>query len=25
MYKWMRRYGFGAPTGVDLPNDEQGM
>jgi len=24
MYYWMRRYGFGAPTGVDLPDDEQG-
>jgi cell division protein FtsI (penicillin-binding protein 3)/stage V sporulation protein D (sporulation-specific penicillin-binding protein) len=24
MYSWMRRYGFGSPTGVDLPNDEPG-
>ncbi len=24
LYAWMRRYGFGSPTGVDLPNDEPG-
>ncbi len=22
---WVRRYGFGAPTGVDLPGEEQGV
>ena len=24
MYDWMRRFGFGSPTGVDLPDDEPG-
>jgi cell division protein FtsI/penicillin-binding protein 2 len=23
--KWVRRYGFGAPTGVDLPGEEAGV
>jgi cell division protein FtsI/penicillin-binding protein 2 len=25
MYDWMTRYGFGAPTGLDLPGEEQGI
>jgi cell division protein FtsI (penicillin-binding protein 3) len=25
LYAWMRRYGFGTPSGVDLPDDEQGI
>ncbi|MGD0385332.1 MAG: penicillin-binding protein 2 [Solirubrobacteraceae bacterium] len=24
MYDWMRRFGFGSPTGVDLPGEEPG-
>jgi cell division protein FtsI/penicillin-binding protein 2 len=24
LYHWIRRFGFGSPTGVGLPNDEQG-
>jgi cell division protein FtsI (penicillin-binding protein 3)/stage V sporulation protein D (sporulation-specific penicillin-binding protein) len=24
MYDWMRRFGFGSPTGVDLPGEESG-
>ena len=24
LYYWIRRFGFGSPTGVGLPNDEQG-
>ena len=25
MYDWIRRFGFGSPTGVDLPGEEQGI
>jgi cell division protein FtsI (penicillin-binding protein 3) len=25
MYDWIRRFGFGAATGVDLPGEEQGL
>ena len=25
MYDWVRRFGFGAATGVDLPGEEQGL
>ena len=25
MYAWMVRYGFGVPTGIDLPGEEQGI
>jgi cell division protein FtsI (penicillin-binding protein 3) len=25
MYDWMVRYGFGKPTGIDLPGEEQGI
>jgi len=25
LYYWIRRFGFGSPTGVGLPNDEQGI
>jgi cell division protein FtsI/penicillin-binding protein 2 len=25
LYYWMRRYGFGSPTGIGLPGDEQGL
>jgi cell division protein FtsI/penicillin-binding protein 2 len=25
LYHWIRRFGFGSPTGVGLPNDEQGI
>jgi cell division protein FtsI (penicillin-binding protein 3)/stage V sporulation protein D (sporulation-specific penicillin-binding protein) len=25
LYYWMRRYGFGTPTGIGLPGDEQGL
>lgn len=25
MYDWIRRYGFGSPTGVDLPGEEPGI
>jgi cell division protein FtsI (penicillin-binding protein 3) len=24
LYYWIRRFGFGSPTGIGLPNDEQG-
>lgn len=25
LYHWIREFGFGSPTGVGLPNDEQGL
>jgi cell division protein FtsI/penicillin-binding protein 2 len=24
-YDWIRRFGFGSPTGIDLPNEQQGI
>jgi cell division protein FtsI (penicillin-binding protein 3) len=24
-YKWIRRFGFGSPTGIDFPGEEQGI
>ena len=24
-YQWTRRFGFGAPTGIDVPGEEQGL
>jgi cell division protein FtsI (penicillin-binding protein 3)/stage V sporulation protein D (sporulation-specific penicillin-binding protein) len=25
MYSWIRRFGFGSPTGIDLPGEERGI